>query len=75
MVNAVVDSSGFCQFLQPHMIDLSDYYTAFYGEEISKEQISEIAWGCLEDEWAFNTPRPAGSPRTTCCRIAWSRRG
>jgi aldehyde:ferredoxin oxidoreductase len=55
MVNAVVDSSGFCQFLQPHMIDLADYYTAFFGEEVSKEQISDIAWSCLEDEWAFNT--------------------
>ena len=54
LVNAITDSSGFCQFLQPNMIDIAEYYSAFYGESISKEQVGDIAWQCLADEWAFN---------------------
>jgi aldehyde:ferredoxin oxidoreductase len=54
LVNAITDSSGFCQFLRPNMIDIAEFYGAFYGEEISKEQIADLAWECLADEWKFN---------------------
>ncbi|HEM46247.1 MAG TPA: hypothetical protein ENO23_04290, partial [Alphaproteobacteria bacterium] len=54
LVNAICDSSGFCQFLQPNMIDIAEFYGAFYGEEVTKEQMADIAWQCLEDEWKFN---------------------
>ncbi len=54
MVNTICDSSGFCQFLRPNMIDIAEFYGAFYGEEITKEQIAELAWDVLADEWKFN---------------------
>jgi aldehyde:ferredoxin oxidoreductase len=54
LVNAVCDSSGFCQFLQPNLDDIRKFYGAFYGEEVSREQIADIGWQCLCDEWAFN---------------------
>jgi aldehyde:ferredoxin oxidoreductase len=25
-----------------------------YGEEISREQIADLGWQCLQDEWEFN---------------------
>ena len=54
IVNCVVDSSGFCQFLCPTMDDVRTFYGAFYGEEVSRDQIGDIGWQCLEDEWEFN---------------------
>jgi aldehyde:ferredoxin oxidoreductase len=54
MVNTICDSSGFCQFLAPNMIDIAEYYSAFYGEEVTKEQVGELAWEVLADEWRFN---------------------
>jgi aldehyde:ferredoxin oxidoreductase len=54
MVNAVGDSSGFCQFLQPTLDDIRTFYGHLYGEEISREQIADQAWQCLSDEWEFN---------------------
>jgi aldehyde:ferredoxin oxidoreductase len=54
MVNAVCDSSGFCQFIQPTLDDIRSFYTAFYGEEVTREQIADQSWQILEDEWEFN---------------------
>jgi aldehyde:ferredoxin oxidoreductase len=54
IVNAVCDSSGFCQFLQPSMDDVRAFYGALYGEDVSREFIHDMGWGCLSDEWAFN---------------------
>ena len=54
LVNAVCDSSGFCQFLQPTLDDIRSFYGLIYGEEISREQIADIGWQCLQDEWEFN---------------------
>jgi aldehyde:ferredoxin oxidoreductase len=54
MVNAVCDSSGFCQFLQPSLDDIRAFYGALCGEEISREAIADQAWQVLSDEWAFN---------------------
>ena len=54
LVNAVCDSSGFCQFLQPSLDDIRTYYGLLYGEEISREQIADQGWEILQDEWAFN---------------------
>jgi aldehyde:ferredoxin oxidoreductase len=53
-VNAVCDSSGFCQFLQPTLDDIRHYYGMLYGEEISREQIADLGWQCLQEEWQFN---------------------
>jgi aldehyde:ferredoxin oxidoreductase len=54
LVNAACDSSGFCQFLQPNLDDIRGFYGALYGEEVSREQIADIGWQCLQDEWEFN---------------------
>ena len=54
LVNAVCDSSGFCQFLQPTLDDIRGYYGLLYGEDISREQIADQGWEILQDEWAFN---------------------
>ncbi len=54
MVNAITDASGFCQFLQPSMVDIAAYYSAFFGEEVTKEHMADQAWECLVDEWKFN---------------------
>ena len=54
LVNMVCDSSGFCQFLQPSMDDIREYYGLLYGIEISRDEIANQGWECLEDEWAFN---------------------
>jgi len=54
LVNAVTDSSGFCQFLQPNLDDIRSYYGLLYGEEVSREQIADLGWNCLSDEWEFN---------------------
>ncbi len=55
LVNAVCDSSGFCQFLQPTLDDIRAFYGFMVGEAVSREQIAEIGWQCLTNEWEFNT--------------------
>ena len=54
LVNAVCDSSGFCQFLQPTIEDISGYVGDLYGEDVTREQMADLGWRCLEDEWEFN---------------------
>jgi aldehyde:ferredoxin oxidoreductase len=54
LVNAVCDSSGFCQFLQPTLDDMRAFYGFMVGEEVSRDQIAEIGWQCLANEWEFN---------------------
>jgi aldehyde:ferredoxin oxidoreductase len=54
IVNAACDSSGFCQFLQPTLTEIATFYSLLYGEEVTKEQVADIGWQCLLDEWAFN---------------------
>jgi aldehyde:ferredoxin oxidoreductase len=54
LVNAVCDSSGFCQFLQPNLDHIREFYGALHGSEISREAIADQGWQCLEDEWEFN---------------------
>ncbi len=54
LVNAVTDSSGFCQFLQPTLDDIREFYSMLYGEEVTREQIADQGWQCMQDEWEFN---------------------
>jgi aldehyde:ferredoxin oxidoreductase len=54
LVNAVCDSSGFCQFLQPSLDDIRAFYGELYGEAVSRDEISNLGWRCLQDEWEFN---------------------
>ena len=54
LVNAVTDSSGFCQFLQPSLDLIREFYGLLYGEEVSREQIADLGWQCMSDEWEWN---------------------
>jgi aldehyde:ferredoxin oxidoreductase len=54
LINAAVDASGFCMFLLPTMEQIRQFYSAFFGEEISREQLLDLTWQCLSDEWEFN---------------------
>ena len=53
-LNQVV-SAGFCQFLQVSINDMAEFYSAFYGEEVTREQVADLGWECMQDEWDFNT--------------------
>jgi aldehyde:ferredoxin oxidoreductase len=61
LINAVTDSSGFCQFLQPTLDDIRKFYSLLYGEDVTREQVADIGWQCMQDEWEFN--RRAGWKR------------
>jgi aldehyde:ferredoxin oxidoreductase len=54
LVNMVCDSSGFCQFLGCTLDDIREYYSLLYDIEVTREQIADQGWECLEDEWRFN---------------------
>jgi aldehyde:ferredoxin oxidoreductase len=54
LINAACDSSGFCQFLQPTLPEIAKFYSLLYGEDVTREQVADIGWHCLRDEWAFN---------------------
>jgi len=54
LINAACDSSGFCQFLQPTMPEIAEFYSVLYGEAVTREQVADIGWQCLLDEWKFN---------------------
>jgi aldehyde:ferredoxin oxidoreductase len=54
IINAVCDSSGFCQFLQPSLDDIRAFYGALCGTSVSREAIHDLGWQCLADEWEFN---------------------
>ena len=54
LINMVCDSSGFCQFLQPSLDDIRNYYGIMYGIEVSREEIADQGWEGLQDEWNFN---------------------
>ncbi|MFQ5660420.1 MAG: aldehyde ferredoxin oxidoreductase N-terminal domain-containing protein [Gammaproteobacteria bacterium] len=54
IINAVVDSSGFCMFLSANLDEIRNFYGLYLGEEISREQIADLGWQCLQNEWEFN---------------------
>jgi aldehyde:ferredoxin oxidoreductase len=54
LINAACDSSGFCQFLQPTLADIANFYSLYSGDAVTKEQVADMGWQCLQDEWAFN---------------------
>jgi aldehyde:ferredoxin oxidoreductase len=54
LINALCDSSGFCQFQQPSIDDMRALYNALHGASLTFEDMADIGWQCLEDEWEFN---------------------
>ncbi len=54
LINALCDSSGFCQFQQPTIEDIRTLYNMMYGGELTFEDAAELGWQCMVDEWEFN---------------------
>lgn len=54
IINSVCDLSGFCMFLLPSITEVADFFSHFYGKQITPEELADIGWQCLVDEWAFN---------------------
>jgi aldehyde:ferredoxin oxidoreductase len=54
LINALCDSSGFCQFQQPMIEDIRTLYNAMYGTNLSFEDVADLGWQCMVDEWEFN---------------------
>jgi len=54
IMNAVVDSSGFCQFLGSNLDDIRAAFGHMVGTEVSRDDIADYGWQVLQDEWAFN---------------------
>jgi aldehyde:ferredoxin oxidoreductase len=54
LINALCDSSGFCQFQQPTIDDIRTLYNALYGANLSFEDCADLGWQCMVDEWEFN---------------------
>lgn len=54
LVNALCDSSGFCQFQGPSIDDMRGLYNLLHGAALTFEDMADIGWQCLEDEWEFN---------------------
>jgi aldehyde:ferredoxin oxidoreductase len=71
-VIAANDSSGCCHFLKTTLDHLRSLYAAFYGREVTREEIADMAWRILEDEWEFN--RRAGITAADDRLPAWMAR-
>ena len=54
ITNAVCDASGFCMFIGPTTEIIRQFYTSFFGDEITPDQMVDHGWQILLDEWAFN---------------------
>ena len=54
IVNALCDSSGFCQFQGPRIDDIRQLYNALYAADLTFEQAADLGWQCMQDEWEFN---------------------
>ena len=54
ILNAAIDSSGFCQFLGTNIEQIAAFYGHYLGETVSREEVADLAWQTLVDEWEFN---------------------
>jgi aldehyde:ferredoxin oxidoreductase len=34
--------------------EISEFYSHFFGETVTREQVADIAWQCMQEEWEFN---------------------
>jgi aldehyde:ferredoxin oxidoreductase len=54
LINAICDASGFCMFISPTVEEIRQFFSAYFGQEISTREITDYGWEILEDEWAFS---------------------
>jgi aldehyde:ferredoxin oxidoreductase len=67
ILNTAIDSSGFCQFLMTNLEELGEFYSHFAGEKVTREQIADLAWECMELEWEFNRKAGFGPEDDVMC--------
>jgi aldehyde:ferredoxin oxidoreductase len=67
ILNTAIDSSGFCQFLMTNLEEIAEFYTYFLGEAVTREQIADLAWECMELEWEFNRGAGFGPADDVMC--------
>jgi aldehyde:ferredoxin oxidoreductase len=60
ITNAIGDASGFCMFVGAPTETVRAFYSAFFGVEVTPDEIVDQGWQILLDEWAFNDL--AGTP-------------
>jgi aldehyde:ferredoxin oxidoreductase len=54
LVSVICDGSGFCEFVGPTPDDIRTLYGHLVGRDVTREEIADLGWQTLEDEWAFN---------------------
>jgi aldehyde:ferredoxin oxidoreductase len=54
LVSAICDGSGFREFIGPSSDDIRSLYGFIVGREVSRQEIADLGWQTLEDEWEFN---------------------
>lgn len=54
IIVALCDSTGFCLFLSPYIDEIRQFYNHYFGEEFTREELAEVGWQCLQEEWEFN---------------------
>ncbi len=54
ILNAIGDSSGYCQFVQATVNELRGFLEAFFDRPVSGRELIALGWQCLQDEWEFN---------------------
>ena len=45
----------------PNLEEIGQFYSHFHGEEVTREEIADMGWQCMQDEWEFNRRAGFGS--------------
>jgi aldehyde:ferredoxin oxidoreductase len=54
LIAALCDSTGFCLFQQPTIDEMRACFTHMFGTDLSFDDMANIGWQCMQDEWEFN---------------------
>jgi aldehyde:ferredoxin oxidoreductase len=54
ILNAIGDSSGYCQFVQATLNEVRQFAQALFDRPVEGRELAEIGWQCLQAEWEFN---------------------
>jgi aldehyde:ferredoxin oxidoreductase len=68
---ALTDSSGFCYFQMATIEQMRELYNAFFDKQLTFDDMVNVGWQCMQDEWEFN--RRAGYGPEDCDVPEWLR--
>jgi aldehyde:ferredoxin oxidoreductase len=54
ILSAICDGSGFCEFLGASPDEIRVLYGFLVGREVGRDEIADLGWQTLENEWEFN---------------------